>query len=161
MKSRKDFFKSEAAYIEYTLIYGSGEQRTDLLGITPAHYGDKALATRWAGEIASQITDEDALRELRRIYRRMMGDEGAELPQKQEPVAEAMEDPLRYAMENGLEALRRKVGQMTVEELKAVIREHDMDPCRQYGRVRKAERLREVILTVTDTRIHKGDGFIT
>ncbi len=160
MRRRQDFFRSEEAYIEYTLIYGSGEQRTDLLGITTRHYADRALATRWAGELAGRISDEDAKRELRRIYRRMIGDEGAELPEKPEPVAEAMEDTIGYACRHGEEALERKLEQMTMEELKETIRINGLDPCKQFSRAKKPEKLREVIRVVTLARLHKGDGFI-
>ncbi len=156
----KDFFRSEGDFLAFTLLYMDGEQRTDILGITPKHYADRALATRWAGELADRISDEEARQALRRIYRRMAGDEGAELPEKPEPVAEVMDDPIGYACRNGEEALERKLEELTMEELKAVIRQHDMDPCRQFSRTKKPEKLREVIRVVTLSRLHKGEGFI-
>lgn len=162
MKPMKDFFKSEAAFIEFMLLYGSGEQRTDVLGITVKHYADKALAARWAGDLAAKITDDDARKALTKIYRRMIDDEKAGLPEKQDPapVAAAMADTVGYADAHGAEALKARLEQMTVEELKQTIKVNDLDPLKQYTRTKKPERLREVILVVSCQRATKGDGFI-
>lgn len=159
MKARRDFFKDEAAFLEYMLLYGS-QERTDILGITVKHYSDKALANRWALGIASKITDEDALEEVKRIYRRMVEDEEAELPTADQVAEAGTIDTFKFATENGLEALKARLEQMTMEELKQTIKENDLDPARQYGRAKKAEKLIDVILAVTDQRLRKGYGFI-
>ncbi len=71
-----------------------------------------------------------------------------------------LENTIGYVIEHGFEALEQELMGMTVEELKGTIKQNDLDPCRQYGRVRKAEKLREIILVVTRQRATKGDGFI-
>ncbi len=69
-------------------------------------------------------------------------------------------DTIRYALENGEQALKMALEKMNLEELRKVIRENDLDPVRQYRTTKKVEKLREVILVVTSSRLHKGDGFI-
>lgn len=106
MKAMRDFFKDEASFIEYTLLYMSGEQRTSILGITAKHYSDKELAENWALAIISKISDEDAINEVLRIYRRMIGDPNAELPviqeeaKAEEPKAEEPKKVITYVDSN-------------------------------------------------------------
>ncbi len=64
MKAMRDYFKSEADFIEFVILHMDGEQRTDILGITPRHYRDHELAAQWAENIISKISDEDAINRI-------------------------------------------------------------------------------------------------
>lgn len=67
---------------------------------------------------------------------------------------------LRFARENGEQALKMAVEEMNLEELRAVIKENDLDPLKRFTKTKKLEKLREIILVMTSSRLHKGEGFI-
>lgn len=95
MKNMKDYFKSEADYLSYMLIYGSGEARTNALRIHELLYGDKKAAKEWAEWILANTDGEEATnKEIARIYKRMTGEELF-----QEETEEATEEETEEATE--------------------------------------------------------------
>ncbi len=76
------YFVSETARLIYALVELDGENQQRALGLTPTHYRDAAKAKEWYRGIAKIVHPdhshhskaEDAMGELDRIYRRMVGD---------------------------------------------------------------------------------------
>ncbi len=88
-------------------------------------------------------------------------DQPTEAAKEPTPVVEAQAiDTVAFVTENGIEALEARLEGMDSTELKAIIKQNQLDPLHQFGGVKKAERLREIILAVTRQRATKGDGFI-
>lgn len=68
-------------------------------------------------------------------------------------------DPIIFGKENGIEALREKLQSMTMEELKAIIKLHGMDPFRTYRNSKSIERLVNGMISNAEIRIGKGESF--
>lgn len=60
---------------------------------------------------------------------------------------------------SGEDALRLRLAELSVEELKDVVAEHGMDHARLALRWRRPERLIELIVSETKARLAKGDAF--
>ena len=76
------YFVSEAARIIYALVELDGENQQRALALTPAHYRDADRAKDWYRSISKIVHPdlcrhpkaEEAMGQLDRIYRRMVGD---------------------------------------------------------------------------------------
>ena len=60
---------------------------------------------------------------------------------------------------SGEDALRLRLAELSVEELKDVVAEHGMDHARLALRWRRPERLIDLIVSETRARLAKGDAF--
>jgi hypothetical protein len=63
------------------------------------------------------------------------------------------------AMGEGEGALRARLGELTLDQLKDVVAEHGMDPSKLAMKWKKPERLVELIVATVRERMEKGDAF--
>lgn len=68
-------------------------------------------------------------------------------------------DPIIFGKEKGIKALREKLQSMTMEELKAIIKLHGMDPFRTYRNSKSIEKLVAGMISNAEIRIGKGESF--
>lgn len=76
------YFVSETARFIYALVELDGENQQRALGLTPAHYRNRDTAQTWYRGVAMMVHPDhchhpkakEAMGELDRIYRRMVGD---------------------------------------------------------------------------------------
>lgn len=67
-------------------------------------------------------------------------------------------DPFAVIAE-GEGALRARLGELTLDQLKDVVAEHGMDPSKLAMKWKKPERLVELIVATVRERMEKGDAF--
>lgn len=101
MKMIKDYFKSEADYYEFFLLHMSGDARTTHLGIHEGLYGNKQAAREWAEDLLNKIGNNyEAISEVKRIYKRMTGEEFTADIIREEPTNEepTNEEPKKFTV---------------------------------------------------------------
>ncbi len=114
-----------------------------------------------AQKLRDMIWNRSEVRATQGATFQSFADQPAEAAKEPAPVAEAQTiDTVAFVTENGIEALEARLEGMDTKELKEIIKQNDLDPLRQFSGVKKAERLREVVLVVTRQKATKGDGFI-
>lgn len=76
----RELFKDDASMYTFILLYTTGENKSNLLGITRRCFVSQEYADQWRNKILSAFTDklpdmpdraEEALAELERIYAEM------------------------------------------------------------------------------------------
>jgi hypothetical protein len=68
-------------------------------------------------------------------------------------------DPFELHGTQGEAALRKRLGDLTVEQLKDIVAEHGMDQARLAMKWKTTGRLVDLIATTVATRSRKGDAF--
>lgn len=84
--------------------------------------------------------------------------EGTEKPKKKSKRNPAKINPIRL-WEEGEEKLREEVAKLDVEELKDVIAEYGLDPKKSANRLKKREKLEELIFEGAKRTATRGDAF--
>jgi hypothetical protein len=73
---------------------------------------------------------------------------------------QAVLDPVQLARQ-GEPALRARLGELNVEQLKDIIAEYGMDPSKLALKWKTAERIIDRIVEVSLGRVRKGEGFLS
>lgn len=172
------FFQSEAAELIFYLTQTSGEMRVDRLGITRMHYRNEEVATEWRNNLLKVIHPDvcdhplaaKATEEVNRFYKDMSGTwkkptKKAEPKPEPEPSKAPVDpetwDPVKMYKETdgNLEAIREILEQLTLDELKKVIKKNYLDPHRATYRWKKTERLIDWILSGAKREATRGQVF--
>ena len=70
----------------------------------------------------------------------------------------AVLNPFEVAQE-GMDALKAKIEQLEVSQLKDIIRDYDLDPYKKVSSCRKAEKFINHILETVESRLKAGSGY--